>query len=194
MPAVGGPLTTAGIRTFASPVFTTSAGTTKIFLPRPGVITSGRPARASKDGETHGASNFGAVFVNDIGRAPMFSKEKMKFPVGSMIVREKLTTSPAMSNISTQTGSTPITPANEPSAKEPPPARILNKIEDFGPPQILVVMLKREKGFNPKANDWEFLTVSGDGKRIEKRRKEGACLACHKSKAKNDFVFREGVR
>jgi hypothetical protein len=57
-------------------------------------------------------------------------------------------------------------------------------------PTVLVVMIKREKGFNPKANDWEFLTVSGDLKKIEKREKEGKCQACHASEAKNDFVFR----
>ncbi len=57
-------------------------------------------------------------------------------------------------------------------------------------PEILVVMVKREKGFNPKANDWEFLTVSGDMKKIEKREKEGKCQACHASEASNDFVFR----
>ena len=57
-------------------------------------------------------------------------------------------------------------------------------------PDVLVVMIKREKGFNPKANDWEFLTVSGDMKRIEKREKEGKCRACHASAAGNDFVFR----
>lgn len=57
-------------------------------------------------------------------------------------------------------------------------------------PDVLVVMVKREKGFNPKANDWEFLTVSGDMKKIEKREKEGKCRACHASEASNDFVFR----
>ena len=55
---------------------------------------------------------------------------------------------------------------------------------------VLVVMIKREQGFNPKANDWEFLTVSGDLKMIEKREKVGKCQACHASEAKNDFVFR----
>jgi hypothetical protein len=57
-------------------------------------------------------------------------------------------------------------------------------------PDVLVVMVKREKGFNPKANDWEFLTVSGDMKKIEKREKEGKCRACHASAASDDFVFR----
>lgn len=57
-------------------------------------------------------------------------------------------------------------------------------------PNVLVVMVKRERGFNPKANDWEFLTVSGDMKKIEKREKEGKCRDCHASEASNDFAFR----
>ena len=57
-------------------------------------------------------------------------------------------------------------------------------------PEVLVVMLKRESGFNQKANDWEFLTISGDLKKIVEREKEGKCLQCHASEAKNDFVFR----
>jgi hypothetical protein len=62
--------------------------------------------------------------------------------------------------------------------------------ETAASPDVLVVMVKREKGFNPKASDWEFLTVSGDIKKIEKREKEGKCRQCHASEASNDFVFR----
>lgn len=57
-------------------------------------------------------------------------------------------------------------------------------------PDVLVVMIKRAQGFNSKANDWEFLTVSGDMKTIRKREKEGKCRDCHASEAKNDFVFK----
>jgi hypothetical protein len=57
-------------------------------------------------------------------------------------------------------------------------------------PEILVVMIKRERGFNRKANDWEFMTVTGDLKRIEKREKEGKCQKCHKSQAWHDYAFR----
>ena len=57
-------------------------------------------------------------------------------------------------------------------------------------PAVLVAMIKRDKGFNPNANDWEFLTVSGDLNKIEKREKEGRCRQCHASEAGNDFVFR----
>jgi len=57
-------------------------------------------------------------------------------------------------------------------------------------PEVLVVMVKRERNFSPRANDWEFLTVSGDMTTIKKREKEGKCGQCHASEAKNDLVFK----
>lgn len=77
-----------------------------------------------------------------------------KFPVGSIIVRERLLS--------------PRATAAETS----------------------VVMIKRERDFNPKANDWEFLTVGGDLKSLAGREKEGKCQQCHASEARNDYVFR----
>ena len=135
------------------PRIATSQGTTRIWFPPLGA-TSSSSAPSRKRGVTHTKTTFGFAYVNDIARESMFSKKSAKFPVGSIVVREKLLT--------------PTAPS----------------------PNVLVVMVKREKGFNPKANDWEFLTVSGDLKKIENREKEGKCQACHTSEAKNDFVFR----
>ena len=56
-------------------------------------------------------------------------------------------------------------------------------------PQVLAVMIKREEGFNPEAGDWEFLLVNGHANRIEKRQKQGECLACHSAASNADFVF-----
>ena len=58
-------------------------------------------------------------------------------------------------------------------------------------PDLVAVMIKRAKGFNPMANDWEFLVLTGDGKKIERREKTGACQQCHASETRNDFVFRD---
>lgn len=58
-------------------------------------------------------------------------------------------------------------------------------------PERLMLMIKREKSFNRKANGWEFLTVNGAGTRILNREKSGKCLACHVSATENDFVFAE---
>jgi hypothetical protein len=63
-----------------------------------------------------------------------------------------------------------------------------------GNPERLVVMIKHERDFNPKANGWEFLTVSGEGLKVLKREKQGQCLKCHVSASNNDFVFPEDGR
>jgi hypothetical protein len=36
-------------------------------------------------------------------------------------------------------------------------------------PELLSVMVKRAKGFNPNANDWEFLVVDGTMTKIQER-------------------------
>lgn len=60
---------------------------------------------------------------------------------------------------------------------------------EAGSPELLTAMIKRKKGFNPEANDWEFLLISGDATKIKKREKTGACLSCHESVNGKDFVF-----
>ena len=60
---------------------------------------------------------------------------------------------------------------------------------ESGPPEVLTAMIKRKKGFNPKANDWEFLLLSGDATEIKKREKTGACQQCHASAKEKDFVI-----
>jgi hypothetical protein len=56
-------------------------------------------------------------------------------------------------------------------------------------PQRLVVMIKRESGFNPKRGDREYLVVDGALKRIRERQKSGACANCHAQQKERDFVF-----
>ena len=58
---------------------------------------------------------------------------------------------------------------------------------DSKTPDLLAVMIKREPGFNPRANDWEFLIVNGDATKIRRREKRGACFECHRSQ--KDFVY-----
>lgn len=56
-------------------------------------------------------------------------------------------------------------------------------------PQLLAVMIKRARGFNPAANDWEFLVVDGAMTKISAREKDGGCLGCHASQKASDFVY-----
>ena len=60
---------------------------------------------------------------------------------------------------------------------------------DDAQPQLLTVMIKRPRGFNPKANDWEFLAIDGGMTKILERQKKGNCLQCHASQKQRDFVY-----
>jgi hypothetical protein len=57
-------------------------------------------------------------------------------------------------------------------------------------PELLTAMVKRQKGFNPASNDWEFFALSGDAKIIQAQGKLENCIACHTAKRQSDFVFR----
>lgn len=98
--------------------------------------------------------SFGVVYVNELARRSLVNDKKPRFPVGSIIVREKLA-----------------------------------HVNDVAP-QMLVVMVKRERGFNSKARDWEFLMIDGGLSKIIRREKTGECRDCHKSRKDSDFVFR----
>jgi hypothetical protein len=127
----------------------TTGATTRIRFPRPGEITPSS-ARSSQQNAGH-LTTLGFAYVNEAGLGA-FRQQPFVFPVGSIIVRERL-----------------LTPTSNPDR--------------------LVVMVKHERDFNPKADGWEFLTVAGDATKVIKREKEGNCLSCHASASNNDFVF-----
>lgn len=102
-----------------------------------------------------GPLSFGVIYVNEAARRTLLEEKNPSFPVGSIIVREKL----------------------------------LQEEADAAP-QLLVAMVKRERGFNPSANDWEFLVLDGSATRITERQKTGSCSDCHRRQENNDFVFR----
>jgi hypothetical protein len=60
-------------------------------------------------------------------------------------------------------------------------------------PELLTAMIKRENGFNPASNDWEFMVLSGDAKTVIERGKLENCITCHTAKRSQDFVFRNYV-
>ena len=113
-----------------------------------------RPEKKSSDSHDGGGASYGVIYVNETARGALLNEKKPQFPVGSIIVREKL-------------------------AKE-----------DDTLPQLLVALVKHERGFNPKANDWEFLVLDGKASAIQRREKTGSCQACHAQQKETDFVFR----
>ncbi|HQU84724.1 MAG TPA: cytochrome P460 family protein [Pyrinomonadaceae bacterium] len=94
------------------------------------------------------------VFVNDLGKTQMLTKKNPKFPVGTVIVKEKLT---------------------KPDSKTP---------------ELLTIMIKREKGFNAEVGDWEFLTANGSATEITAKGKLETCQACHLDYKSTDYVTR----
>lgn len=57
-------------------------------------------------------------------------------------------------------------------------------------PELLTVMVKREKGFNRENGDWEYMVADGARTKIEGRGKLQNCQSCHAITSKTDYVFR----
>lgn len=57
-------------------------------------------------------------------------------------------------------------------------------------PELLTVMIKQKKGYNPENGDWEYLVVDGTGKTVEERGALQNCQACHAANKKTDYIFR----
>jgi hypothetical protein len=57
-------------------------------------------------------------------------------------------------------------------------------------PELLTVMIKRKKGFNPASGDWEYMVLDGTGTKVEGRGDLQNCQACHLANQKTDYIFR----
>jgi hypothetical protein len=62
--------------------------------------------------------------------------------------------------------------------------------EEAGEPELLTVMIKRERGFNPPVGDWEFMATNGSGTKADARGRLESCQACHVLMKETDFVSR----
>lgn len=113
--------------------------------------TQAQMDRESKNPHTNKYIN---VYVNSIGKSEMMTKKSPKFPQGTIIVKEKLSTSDSTS------------------------------------PELLTVMIKREKGFNPENGDWEYMTVNGQVTEVTAKGKLENCQACHVLEKSTDYVSR----
>ena len=128
-----------------------SGGTTRITLPNENIAPLND--KPQKNPHEKGDRTFTRVFANESASAEIY-KDAPKFPVGAIIVREKL----------------------------------LNA-EDTKP-ELVTVMVKREKGFSKKTGDWEYLVVEGGLDKIKQREKVGSCSKCHANAESTDFVFK----
>ena len=106
------------------------------------------PRENHKTGET-----FARVYANEKAM-PAMKKEKTAFPLGSIIVREKLWRA------------------------------------DSAEPALVTAMIKRERGFSPATNDWEFFVIDRGLTRIKDRDTVGNCASCHINAKETDWVFK----
>lgn len=90
----------------------------------------------------------------------MMNAPEPRFPVGSVIVKEKF---------------------EVPSGSQP---KKLDK------PNLLTVMVKREKGFDGPNGDWEYFTAAGNGKPSSADLSVKHCQSCHLGKKSTDYTFR----
>lgn len=112
------------------------------------------PIKGSDEENSPHKDHYINVYVNAIGKNEMLTKKNPKFPVGTVVVKEKL------SSPESQT------------------------------PELLTVMIKRKKGFNPEVGDWEFMTLDGLAKEVTARGKLESCQTCHLDYKQNDFITR----
>lgn len=86
--------------------------------------------------------------------APAVIEGKSPYPVGTTIVKEKL---------------------SNPEAEKP---------------FAVAAMIKREKGYDPDHGDWEYVyTTLGENPETQ-RGKISSCIACHRIKAEQDYLYR----
>ena len=96
---------------------------------------------------------FITVFVNKPGKRAMLSDPPGPFPIGSVIVKEKL---PSITSRS---------------------------------PELMTVMVKRQKGFNPACGDWEFLVYRPGKRAPDAQGKLASCQSCHVQVGARSHVF-----
>lgn len=109
--------------------------------------------KPQKNPHEKGSRTFTRVYANSLAES-VIRNEKPNFPVGSIIVREKLL-----------------------------------KADDVTP-EVVTVMVKREKGFSPKSGNWEYFVLEGTLKSVKDRQKTGSCSKCHTDAKETDWVFK----
>jgi hypothetical protein len=62
--------------------------------------------------------------------------------------------------------------------------------EESTQPSLCTIMIKRQKGYNPRNGDWEYAYFWGNDTKLQKRGRLQNCQSCHEKKAKSDYVFR----
>jgi hypothetical protein len=122
-------------------------------------------------------------YVNGPGADAMLHEKHPTFPVGSIVVKEKL-----------DQVSLPIKPGSKTTERPVVSQDLKEMIEspDTKWKRILITaMIKHAAGYDPAHGDWEYLVTNGDATALQARGKLANCGGCHAIKKNNDFVFRD---
>ena len=61
---------------------------------------------------------------------------------------------------------------------------------DSTQPALITAMIKRDRGFSPATNDWEFFVIDRGLTRVKDRDTVGNCASCHITAKETDWVFK----
>jgi Cytochrome P460 len=78
----------------------------------------------------------------------------------------------------------PVFPAGSMIVRE----KLLKETDEV--PALVTVMLKHEKGFSSKSNDWEYFVLDAALSKVTKNEKKGDCAKCHTRARETDMVFK----
>ncbi|HEX9997806.1 MAG TPA: cytochrome P460 family protein [Abditibacterium sp.] len=114
------------------------------------------------------AKKYIRVYVNEVGEEAMTTQKTPRFPVGSVIVKQKLPL---------------VKSKNSKTIQSKSPVVSLT-------PELLTIMIKREKDYDAKNGDWEYMVSDGAGKTVAERGKLASCQGCHQPFDKTDYIVR----
>jgi hypothetical protein len=60
-------------------------------------------------------------------------------------------------------------------------------------PELLTVMVKRAKGYEPQGGDWQYYVLDGTGTKILADSRLKLCRDCHQSRKAQGYLFRDYV-
>ncbi len=65
-----------------------------------------------------------------------------------------------------------------------------NPRADGSAAELMTMMVKREKGFNPPGGDWEYAVVDGKAAFVQAQGRLATCQRCHLYQRGQDYIFR----
>jgi hypothetical protein len=171
-----------GKNTLPVPQMTTRGSTTRIIMPTlgGGISTSQKP---KKDKKSEKASTETKVTENSVDVKPLAEPTSHGLSPG-VSLGVVYANAPAQAEIK----------------KENPQFAVGSIIvrekltAEGATPELVIAMVKREKGFSEKTGDWEFFVFDGKDLKINSRETVGSCSACHINAEKTDWVFRDYLK